>query len=84
LSFLRYTEDWNMILERFPDLAVMSDEDKLVLMTELWENVTEHKSLLNSSELTLWVQNRWEEYQDHPDRVSSWNDVKARVLAKRP
>ena len=58
-----------MILERFPDLAVMSDEDKLVLMTELWENVTEHKSSLNSSELTLWVQNRWEEYQAHPDRL---------------
>lgn len=73
-----------MILERFPDLAVMSDEDKLVLMTELWENVTEPKSLLNSSELSHWVQNRWEEYQAHPDRVSSWNDVKARVLENRP
>lgn len=73
-----------MILERFPDLAVMSDEDKLVLMTELWENVTEHKGSLNSSELTLWVQNRWEEYQSDPESVSSWNDVKARVLEKRP
>jgi hypothetical protein len=73
-----------MILERFPDLAVMSDEDKLVLMTELWENVTEPKSLLDSSELSHWVQNRWEEYQAHQDRFSSWKDVKARVLEKRP
>ncbi|MDI1313165.1 hypothetical protein [Prosthecobacter sp.] len=61
-----------MIVERFPGVALLPDEDKRSLMADTPDD---------NPALAEFVEQRWQEYQQHPDRVSPWSDVKARVLA---
>ncbi len=71
-----------MIAERFPEIAQLPDEDKLTLMAELWQDVTDHSGDEEPA-LAAFVEQRWQEYQQNPERVSPWSEVKARILASR-
>jgi len=71
-----------MIAERFPEIALLPDEDKLTLMAELWQDVTDDAADENPA-LAALLEQRWLDYQKHPERVSSWSQVKARILASR-
>ena len=71
-----------MIAERFPGLAQLPDEDKMTLMAELWKDVMDDAPDDNPA-LADFVEQRWQEYQQHPEQVSPWSDVKARILASR-
>ncbi|OYW78027.1 MAG: hypothetical protein B7Z37_01430 [Verrucomicrobia bacterium 12-59-8] len=71
-----------MIAERFPGLAPLPDEDKMTLMVKLWKDVMDDTPDDNPA-LAEFVEQRWQEYQQHPDRVSSWSEVKARIVASR-
>jgi hypothetical protein len=71
-----------MIAERFPELTRLPDEDKLTLMAELWHDVVDESAAENPA-LAEFVEQRWQEYQLQPERISSWIDVKARILASR-
>ena len=71
-----------MIAERFPEIAQLPDEDKLTLMAELWQDVTDNADDENP-DLAAFVEQRWQEYLQHPARVSPWNQDKARILASR-
>ena len=71
-----------MIAERFPGLAQLPDEDKMTLMMELWKDVMDDTPDDNPV-LAEFVEQRWREYQQHPDRVSPWSEVKARIVATR-
>ncbi|MDB6007648.1 MAG: hypothetical protein JWR15_4635 [Prosthecobacter sp.] len=71
-----------MIAERFPEIAQLPDEDKLTLMAELWQDVTEDAADASPA-LSAFVEQRWQEYCLHPEHVSPWSQVKARILASR-
>lgn len=71
-----------MIAERFPEIAKLPDEDKLTLMAELWHDVTDDAADDNPA-LDALMEQRWREYQEHPERVSPWSEVKARIIASR-
>ncbi len=71
-----------MIAERFPGITQLPDEDKLTLMAELWQDVM-HDDAAENPVLAELVEQRLQEYRAHPERVSSWSDVKARIMASR-
>lgn len=71
-----------MIAERFPEIAQLPDEDKLTLMAELWQDGTEDAADDNPA-LDALMEQRWQEYREHPERVSPWSEVKTRILASR-
>ncbi len=71
-----------MIVERFPGLAQLPDEDKMTLMAELWKDVMDDTSV-DDPALAEFVEQRWQEYRQHPERVSPWSEVKARIVASR-
>jgi hypothetical protein len=71
-----------MIAERFPEIALLPDEDKMTLMAELWQDVMDDTPT-DSPALAEFVEHRWQEYRQSPEKVSSWSDVKARILASR-
>lgn len=71
-----------MIAERFPGLVQLSDDDKFTLMAELWQDVTDDAAT-DDPALAELVEQRWQDYQKHPEQVSHWSDVKARILASR-
>lgn len=70
---------FSMIAKRFPEIAQLPDEDKLTLIAELWQDVTDDTAEDNPA-LAAQKEQRWQEYQEHPERVSSWRQVKARIL----
>lgn len=74
-----YPYSHSMIAERFPEIAKLSDEDKLTLMAELRKDVTDDAAD-ESPELAGFMEQRWQEYLQHPERVSLWSQVKARIL----
>jgi|688.fasta_scaffold1049671_2 hypothetical protein len=71
-----------MIAERYPEIAQLPDEDKLTLMVELWQDVMDDSSSENPA-MAEFVEKRWQEYQMYPERVSTWSEVKSRLLASR-
>lgn len=70
------------MIERFPEISQLPDEDKLTLMAELWQDVMPD-DVAKIPELAELVEQRWQEHRAHPERVSSWSDVNARILASR-
>lgn len=71
-----------MISERYPDLLRLPDEEKLQLAGELWQDVIGDAAEEDPT-LAALMEARLAEYRAHPERVSSWADVKARLLALR-
>ena len=71
-----------MISERYPDLLTLPDEDKLQLAGELWKDVI-GDAANDDPTLAALIEARVAAYQAHPEHVSSWADVKARLLALR-
>lgn len=70
-----------MIAERFPEIAQLPDEDKLTLMAELWQDVTDDAAD-ESPELAAFVEQCWQEYLQYPERVSPWSQLKTRTLPR--
>ena len=76
-------EAWHslvIIAEQYPGLLARPDEDKLQLVEELLADVMGGDPEADPVLLEL-IESRWAEYQAHPERVSSWADVKARLVA---
>ncbi len=71
-----------MIVERYPGLIDLSDEDKLSLMAELWDDLTACTAA-DDPDLASLVEARWREFQQRGGPTSPWSEVKARILASR-
>ena len=69
-----------MIADQYPGLLSLPDEDKLQLAGEFWNDVIGDSAEEDPS-LASFMETRLAEYREHPDRASSWADVKARLLA---
>ena len=54
----------------------------MTLMVELWDDLVADGNLEDSA-VTAQIEQRWKEYQEHPERVRPWNEVKARIQASR-
>ena len=69
-----------MILEKILEIRLLSAEEKLMLLTELWDELT-----ANPDELTLTpeqedlLDRRWHDYQRDRSQGTPWDVVKARV-----
>jgi putative addiction module component (TIGR02574 family) len=74
-----------VILEKIPEIRRLSAEEKLILLTELWDELT-----VNSDEVTLTseqeelLDRRWHDYQMDPSQSAPWEDVKVRIRRGLP
>jgi putative addiction module component (TIGR02574 family) len=73
-----------MIADKIPELKALSLDEKLILAGELWDEVAAHPDALppRADHIKL-LQERLEHYRQHPEDVTAWEDVKARILASR-
>jgi putative addiction module component (TIGR02574 family) len=71
-----------MIAEQYPGLLELPDDEKLQLAGELWHAVIDDADE-DDPILASLIEARLADYQAHPDRVSTWEEVKARLLAHR-
>lgn len=72
-----------MILEQLPDVGRLSSEDKLLLAAELIKDAAPIPDEPVDPALAELLRRRLDDYLANPDAVSSWEDVKRRVLSSR-
>lgn len=66
-----------MIIERFPEISALSSEEKLVLMYELFCELSEEPNGMRDPEIVAILEKRYEEYKANPTAVLTWEEVKA-------
>jgi putative addiction module component (TIGR02574 family) len=71
-----------MIAEQYPGLLDLPDDEKLQLAGELWHAVI-GDAAGDDPALASFIEARLADYQAHPDSVTAWGEVKARLLALR-
>ena len=73
-----------MIAEKIPGLKTLSLDEKLILVGELWDELSAHPDALPPrADHVKLLQERLEHYRQNPEDVTAWEDVKARILASR-
>ena len=73
-----------MIVERIPQLKDLTSEEKLVLVSELWEQLAaDPQSFPQRDDHVRLLEERLAHYRKHPDDVSAWEEVKTRILSSR-
>ena len=71
-----------MIAETIPALKNLSAEQKILLAAELWRDAVGADDETPDPKLVEALRERLTYYQQHPDEVSTWEDVRARILAR--
>jgi hypothetical protein len=69
-----------MIAEEYPGLLTRPDEEKLQLASELLSDVL-GDAPEDDPALVAIMESLLADYLAHPERVSSWSDVKKRLLS---
>lgn len=70
-----------MITERFSALRTLSDEEKLILVGELWEELAATPDGLPLREDHVGIiEERLEDFRKNPAGTVRWEDLKARLL----
>ena len=69
-----------MIPERHPHIQRLSPAEKLVLVTELWDDLaTNPDDIPVTSEQITELDRRMEEYRKNPSQVTTWEAIKGRI-----
>lgn len=72
-----------MIMETFPALARLSSAEKLLLVSELWDDLTAHPSDVPVSEEHIAeLDSRIEAYRRDPAQVTSWEKIQKRLCGR--
>jgi len=69
-----------MIRELIPQFDQLTDSEKLLLVEELWDDLTtrpDQIALTDAQKAEL--DRRYEEFKKNPTEGSSWEEVKARI-----
>ena len=73
-----------MILERFPEVQKMSPSEKLLLVSELWNDLEAHPSEVPvSPEILAELDRRMEQFRQNPSEFTTWETIKERILGSR-
>jgi len=73
-----------MILEKFPEVQRLSPSEKLIFVSELWNDLESHPSQVPvSPEIIAEVDRRMDHFKQHPDEFTTWDTVKQRILGTR-
>jgi len=69
-----------MILETIPEVRNLSVAEKLLLVTELWDDLAAHPSEVPiSREQIDEFDQRMEAFRADPSRVKTWDEIRNRV-----
>jgi putative addiction module component (TIGR02574 family) len=72
-----------MILEKIPAVDRLSAVEKLILVTELWDDLAAHPTEVPvSREQIAELDRRMEEYRRDPSQITSWDAIQQRIAAK--
>ena len=70
-----------MILEQHPELSHLSPSDKLMLVTELWDDLATNPDQIPVTDVVIAeLDRRMEQHRKDPAAVSTWEEVQLRIL----
>ena len=70
-----------MILERFPDVQRLSADDKLLFVSELWNDLAEHPAEIPvSQEILQELDARIARFHVNPQEFTTWESAQQRIL----
>ena len=73
-----------MIVEKIPELKSLSQDEKLILVRELWDELAAQPNAFPPREDHVkLLHERLEHYRQHPRDTIAWEEVKAHILASR-
>ena len=71
----------NMILDKFPEVQKLSPSEKLVFVSELWNDLEANPPKEPvSREIIAELDRRMEYFRQHPEEFTTWEAVKERIL----
>lgn len=68
-----------MILESIPGLRTLSSDEKILLAAELWRDAVGGNIETPDSALVQALRERLDFHAEHPEQVSTWEEVRARI-----
>lgn len=72
-----------MILETMPEIARLTAAQKLLLVSELWDDLAAHPAEVPvSREQIAELERRMEAYRRDPSQVTSWEAIQQRILGR--
>ena len=71
-----------MIKEKIPALNELSDDEKIILIGELWDDVLTEKSFRLTKEQKKELDKRIQYAQENPDELIPWDEVKENLFKK--
>lgn len=72
-----------VILETIPDVNLLTPAQKLLLVSELWDDLAAHPTEVPvSREQIAELDRRVEAYRRDPSQVTSWEAVQQRILGR--
>ena len=73
-----------MILEKFPEVQRLSASEKLIFVSELWNDLEAHPSEIPvSPEIIAELDRRMEHFRNYLSEFTTWEAVKERILGSR-
>jgi len=73
-----------MMLEKFPEVQKLSASEKLIFVSELWNELEAQPcDVPVAPEVIAELDRRMEHFRKHPDEFTTWEAVKQRVLGSR-
>ena len=71
-----------MILEQFPEVRRLTASEKLIFVSELWNDLEAHPSEVPvSREILEELDRRMEHFRNHPEEFTTWEAVRQRILS---
>ena len=72
-----------MILESIPEVSRLSAAQKLLLVSELWDDLAAHPTEVPvSREQIAELDRRLEAYRRDPSQVTTWEAIQQRILGR--
>jgi hypothetical protein len=72
-----------MIAETIPELRSLSSDQKILLAAELWRDAVGGEVETPSPALVQALCERLDYHHEHPDQVSTWEEVRARIALRQ-
>lgn len=69
----------SMIVERFPEIAELSLEEKKRLMNELWDEISRSYLERPDPAIVELLDERWRHYEENPETVMSVEEFRRRI-----
>lgn len=73
-----------MIIERFPEVQKLSPSEKLLFVSELWNDLEAHPNEVPVSRAIISeLDARMENFRKNPNDFTTWDAVKERILGSK-